>query len=108
MNIKERKEKEALVISLEGRLDTTNYNELERKLSMIYDDKPVNILMDCSQLQYISSSGLRVMLMFLKRSKTAGVKFVLCSLQDPIREIFDISGFTGIFEIFATCDEALK
>jgi len=70
-----------------------------------HEDK---ILIDCSNMDYVSSSGLRILLMALKKITLAKGKFVLCSLQDNIREIFEISGFTNIFEIYGNKEEALK
>ena len=108
MKITEIKKGSALVLNIEGRLDTTNYGILESKLNDIYDHKPVNIIMDCKGLDYVSSSGLRVLLMFLKKAKASKVSFALCNLQDSIKEIFDISGFTSIFEIYDNQEEALE
>jgi anti-anti-sigma factor len=59
-------------------------------------------------MDYVSSSGLRILLMALKRITMAKGKFVLCSLQENIREIFEISGFTTIFEIYSNEEDALR
>jgi anti-anti-sigma factor len=64
--------------------------------------------MDCQHMDYVSSSGLRILLMALKRITQARGKFVLCNLQENIREIFEISGFTTIFEIHPTKEDALS
>ena len=66
------------------------------------------IIANCANMDYISSSGLRVFLMTLKKIKGAGGKLVICALQDNIKEIFDISGFSNFFEMFASQEEALK
>lgn len=83
-----------------GRVDTTNYNEFENTVKevIVKDIKYLN--MDCSELVYISSSGLRVFLTVQKFMSSNGGKFSLHSLQPGIKEIFDISGFSQIFNIF--------
>ena len=82
--------------------------QLEHRLEAVSKLAEKNIVIDCSELHYISSSGLRVFLMALKKISAAGGRFRLCSLQDNIREIFEIAGFNTIFSIFGTVDEATK
>ncbi|MBP6978548.1 MAG: STAS domain-containing protein [Bacteroidales bacterium] len=96
------------ILELKGRLDTTNYSFLEEKIMKLIEDHHHNILVDCNDLSYISSSGLRIMLMGLKKINLVKGKFFLCCLQENIREIFEISGFTSIFSIYSTRQEALK
>ena len=107
MELSEQKTDQCLVIGIAGRLDTTNYSLLEQKLMALLDDQQDKILMDCSQMDYISSSGLRILLMALKRIKAMNGRFALCGLRENIHEIFEISGFTSIFEIHPSREEAL-
>jgi len=108
MELSEQKNDKCMIIGITGRLDTTNYSLLEKKLMDLIDNREEKILVDCSKMDYVSSSGLRILLMALKKITMAKGKFVLCCLQENIREIFEISGFTNIFEIYATQEEALK
>jgi len=108
MELKEQKTEKCMVISIHGRLDTTNYSILEKKLMDLIEHHEDKILIECSDMDYVSSSGLRILLMALKKITLAKGKFALCSLQDNIREIFEISGFTNIFEIYGTKEEAFK
>jgi anti-sigma B factor antagonist len=96
------------ILGIDGRLDTANYGVLEAKLADLLASGKLRILVDCSKLDYVSSSGLRVFLNGLKKVTAAQGKFVLCGLQENIREIFEISGFSDIFEIFPARDQALK
>lgn len=96
------------MIGIRGRLDTTNYNILEKKLMELIDQQQDRLLVDCSDMDYVSSSGLRILLMALKKVTMTKGRFVLAGLQENIREIFEISGFTNIFEIHPTVDDALK
>ncbi len=108
MAIKEGKKGNFLVMDLSGRLDTSNYGELEKNLLEVMERGEKDIAINCSDLHYISSSGLRVFLMALKKITSSGGRFHLCCLQDNIREIFEIAGFNSIFSIFTTLDEATK
>lgn len=108
MEVNENKIGNFSVINLSGRLDTSNFEELEKKLFDIIDNGKIEILVNCSGLIYISSSGLRVLLIALKKIKSVGGKFYLCCLQENIREIFEIAGFTSIFSIFDTFEEAVQ
>ena len=108
MNITFKKEGDINIVSLEGRLDTTNYGELEHHLSSLTDNDENKILLDLEKLEYVSSSGLRILLMFLKKIKTMQGRFMLCSMSADIKEIFEISGFINIFEIYDDSESALK
>ena len=98
MELIEKNTEKCMIIGIKGRLDTINYSILEKRLMELLDQNVIKILVNCSQMDYVSSSGLRILLMALKRITMAKGKFVLCSLQENIREIFEISGFTTIFE----------
>jgi len=108
MEINEQVTDQCLIIGITGRLDTTNYSILEKKLMELIDSNHTKILVDCSKMDYISSSGLRILLMALKKITLVKGKFVLCGLQENIHEIFEISGFTSIFEIYLSKEDALK
>jgi len=108
MELIEQKKDQCVIIGIEGRLDTTNYAVLEKKLMDLVDSHHDKILVDCSKMDYISSSGLRILLMALKKVTLIKGKFALCCLQENIHEIFEISGFTSIFEIHLSREDALK
>ena len=105
MELKESKKGIYLIIEIIGRLDTSNYGELENKLLAALENGEKEIVINCAGLNYVSSSGLRVFLMALKKIKAVEGHFALCSLQDNVREIFEIAGFTTIFRIYNTLDE---
>lgn len=108
MKIKKQKINENIVLEIAGRLDTTNYSELDEIFTDYISKNEIKIIVDCKNMDYISSSGLRVFLTALKKINVAKGKFFLCGLQDTIQEIFKISGFTSIFKIFDNQEEALK
>ena len=108
MELIEQKTDRCVIIGILGRLDTTNYSILEKKLMELIDSNHDKILVECSKMDYISSSGLRILLMALKKITLMKGKFALCGLQENIHEIFEISGFTSIFEIHISKEDALK
>lgn len=106
MELSIEKQQHAIIISIIGRLDTSNYMQLENELlGMI--TKGAAVLMDCTRLDYVSSSGLRVMLLALKKAEQTGAMLALCGLQPTILEIFKISAFNKIFRIYKDKEEAL-
>jgi anti-anti-sigma factor len=95
-------------IQVEGRIDTTNYNEFESAVNEVLSDNTRQIYLDCGELNYISSSGLRIFLTIQKKMMAAGGKLKLYGMQPAIREIFDISGFSSIFSIYADKQAAMQ
>lgn len=98
MTISADKKGSKLVLSLEGRLDTTTAPELEQELGTYLDD--VNdITFDCNGLEYISSAGLRVLLSAQKAMNKKEGKLVVKNINDTIREVFEVTGFTDVITI---------
>lgn len=108
MELTERKSGDIAVISIIGKVDTTNYGELEKFISEILKKEVSKILINCEQLEYIASSGLRIFLITLKQIKKINGKLVLCSFNDVVREVFEMSGFSTLFDIRISEEEALK
>lgn len=96
------------VLKVEGRVDATNFMEMETEVIRLFDEGKTSIIIDCSGLVYISSSGLRVFLIAQKKAMAKNGKLFLCCMQPLIKEIFDISGFTTIFRIYGTLEETLS
>ena len=107
MELKEEKTEKCTIVGISGRLDTTTYSILEKMLNELIDGQQDKILLECSEMDYVSSSGLRVFLMALKKITQIKGRFIICGLQENIREIFEISGFTKVFEIYNTAGEAI-
>jgi anti-anti-sigma factor len=107
MDIKQEVNEKAIILSLSGRLDTLNFPLLDNEMTALIGKKQKDIILDCQDMDYVSSSGLRVLLKSLKQAKAAGGRFVICSLQPQITQIFKISGFDHLFEIFTTKNQAL-
>jgi len=108
MNIKEVKTEKATVLILEGRLDSTTSGVLEKRILALTGAGEKNFVVDFTSMDYISSAGLRVLLMAAKILKKVGGKVVLSALCANVKEVFDIAGFTSIFTICATQEEAIQ
>jgi anti-anti-sigma factor len=108
MPIKIRQQGATTIVEIEGRLDTTNYAAFEAEAVALLTNGSSAFVFDCAALSYVSSAGLRAMLSLRKRSQAAGIRMRLCRLQPAVYQVFEISGFTGIFELFPTLEEALR
>lgn len=87
------------IVSLEGELDTAHAMEVEQAMQPLHDVNGKDIVVDCLKLDYIASSGLRILLGLLKSAKSQGNKVVLKDLNDEIKDVFKMTGFIDIFDI---------
>ena len=94
-------------VTLTGRLDSVTSSGLEKSLQPLFETAGTRTLVDFSALSYVSSAGLRVILMAAKRAKQSQGKLVLCGLQPHVREVFEISGFLKILDVVADRAAAL-
>jgi len=106
VKIQESKSGSAVVLELDGRLDASTSDILEKKIMHFLGAGEKCFILDFNRLDYISSAGLRVILMAAKKTGGIGGKIVLSSLKEHVREVFDIAGFTAIFPICSTREEA--
>lgn len=86
------------VMYFEGRLDTAVAATVEKELQPLADCNGHDIVLECSRLEYISSSGLRLFLKVLKNAKAVGSHVYIKGLNDNIRQVFAMTGFIGLFE----------
>jgi len=108
MNIKNEKIGDFSVLKINGRIDTIHSSALEGEVNQVFDSGEKNLIFDCGGMDYISSSGLRVFLITQKKVIQLKGKLHLCNMQPAIQEIFRISGFSNLFRIFDTQEEALE
>lgn len=106
MEILGKKEGNVSIISLSGRLDAYSANDLETKLNSMIDAAQIRMIVSLENLEYISSSGLRVLLAALKKVRKQQGDIKLSCLKPYIKEVFDIAGFTQLFNIFDTDESA--
>ena len=107
MNIETEHRDDILIIRPLGRLDSSNSAELEQWLTEHLDAGCQRLALDFSALNYISSAGLRVVLLAGKKLRASSGKLVLTSLQPMVRDVFDMSGFLTLFAVTDSLDEGL-
>lgn len=90
---------EVLIVRLAGRLDSSAAPGAEQSFAGVLKGGPAHLAIDLSRLEYISSAGLRVLLIVAKKVQQLQGKVALCGLTPNVREIFAISGFDAIFSI---------
>lgn len=96
-----------LVITLNGRIDATSAKELEQHSLTLVEGGERQLVFDFSRVDYISSAGLRVFLLIAKRLGAVQGSLRLCAMNATLRDVFDISGFSKLFTIVPTLQEAL-
>ena len=84
--------------TFDGEMDTVAAVEAEKVLKPIYDSHGKDVFIDCSGLEYIASSGLRILLSILKGAKANGSRVVMRGVNDDIKNVFQLTGFINIFE----------
>lgn len=87
-----------LTVSVKGRIDTITSHELEKEISGELGNFD-SLIIDCSDLEYISSAGLRVLIVTQKNLKPDNIPFVIKNTNNAIREIFRMSGFDKLLKI---------
>lgn len=87
-----------LVVLLEGRLDTLAAPQVEKDLKSLNDNNGQDIILDCTELTYISSSGLRLFLGIMKIAKMNGNHVYITGINNEIRNVFAMTGFINLFE----------
>ena len=90
------------MMTLEGRLDTLSSLQVGRDMRVLYDCEGHDIILDCTNLEYITSSGMRLFLDLLKVARSKGSKCTLVGLSKEIYEVLDEVGFINLFEIRET------
>lgn len=96
-----------LIISVAGRIDGMNAQEFHENLDKEISGSDNPVVLDLEKLSYISSAGLRSILLVAKTLQGRKTKFILCSLPDPIKEIFEIAGFDKIINVLESRSDAI-
>lgn len=96
------------IMELKGRLDSNTSKDLDEAFSKLFINGVYNILLDLSGLEYISSAGLRILLMAVKTINKNEGRLALCSMNEFVKEIFEIAGFTPLFQVYSDREEAMQ
>ena len=108
MEIVKNENNDVVSLSFKGRLDAVSAPDAEKEVNAVLSAGSNQLLISLKDLEYISSAGLRVLLVAAKGIRSSNGKIILCSLSDNVKEVFEISGFSSIFNIVDSEEEALQ
>ena len=99
MDVKIIEKDNVLTAVLNGRLDTAVSQEVSAAIQPLIDQADKTLVLDCKDLSYISSSGLRIFLTIRKEASSKGGKVIIENINDEIKKVFMMTGFFNLFEI---------
>lgn len=108
MQMSTAKKGKVSVVTVTGKIDTPNAPELEQQVLALIGQGEKFLAFDLAQTDYVSSAGLRVFLVALKKVQALGGTVCFAGTQPPVHQVFDASGLSLRLKLFATLDEALK
>ena len=88
-----------VVATLCGELDTAAAPAAEQALQPLLSSQGKDIIIDCTRLEYIASSGLRILISILKGAKAGGSKVIMRNMNEDIKTVFKLTGFINLFEL---------
>ncbi len=99
MEVRITEKENVISVAMVGRLDTAVSQEVAGKMQPVLDQAQKTIILDCKELSYISSSGLRIFLTVRKAAAAKGGKVIVRDINNEIRQVFMMTGFLNLFEI---------
>jgi anti-anti-sigma factor len=108
MEIAEEKQGGVMILAPRGRVDSVSSSLLESALLKSLEAGETRLAVDCGAVEYISSAGLRVLLMLVKKLQGNDGRLVLCAMPESVRLVFELAGFLPLFEIEDSREAALS
>jgi anti-anti-sigma factor len=109
MDISDRKiNKNLWLVSVDGRLDQQETELFETYLTKLLDKGHNRLLIDLSEVTYVNSGGLRCLVTVWRKAQEQGGDVFLCSLNERISQLFDVVGFSKVFNIYSSQDSAIQ
>ena len=99
MDIKINQQENKTIVVLNGRIDTSNADQFQQDVAPLLEGENPDIDIDCTDMSYTSSQGLRIFLMLQKSVMARGGKMVMRNMNPQVKEVFDITGFSNIITI---------
>ena len=99
---------DVISIILKGRIDASVAPDIEQKLLSLISEGSRKLITDLSEVWFISSAGLRALLAVLKEAKRKGGDLRLAGIQGQVQEVLDLTGFSTIFKIYASAEDAAR
>ncbi len=107
MEISEEHIGDTCVVTAKGRLDGGASAAFAEQIGNLISASRPKLLIDFAGVDFVTSAGLRAVLLLVKKVKAAGGTFALCNVQDSVREVLDITGFTGMLSIHPARADAI-
>lgn len=107
MEIDVRNDGSALIVSVTGRIDTLSSSEFQNRLEELLQQVPQELVLDFARLEYVSSSGLRSIVVIAKKIWNQGGKLGCCALQPVVRDVFEVSGLGAKIDLFDSVSQAM-
>lgn len=99
MDVKITKDEGKTLVTLSGRVDTTNAEQFQKDIAVLYEVNEPDFVLDCADMDYTSSQGLRIFLMLQKYVTSKSGSMVMTNMKPQVKEVFDITGFSSIINI---------
>jgi len=99
MEVNTSRENNTITVHFSGRMDTPGAQEITPQMNALAEEADKTIILDCTDLSYISSSGLRIFLTLRKAALDKGGKIIVRNICDSIRSVFMMTGFLNLFEV---------
>ena len=107
MDIHSEQQEGVLILKPHGRIDSANAHDFQQSLTAAIDDQQSAVVADFQDISYMSSAGLRAVLIVAKALRQRGARFALCSMTPVIADVFTISGFSKVITVLDSRAEAL-
>lgn len=108
LEILKEKKGEITIMNIKGAINAHTVNEFEKALEQCVSNREFKLLINCKELDYISSAGLGALMGVIETIKTNGGDIKLCNTSNSVYRVFDILGFTELFQIFNSLEEGLE
>ena len=108
LTLTDERQDDVVILTVSGRLDGVGAPEVEARCCALIRDGATRLLLDLADVDYVSSAGLRSLLVAAKAMKSANGSLLLCCLSPMVREVMDISGFDKILNLATDRDTALS
>ena len=96
------------VLALSGRIDSTNAEQLNARVSKLFATGEKHLVVDLKEVLYLTSAAFRVLLVATDEAERSAAQFALCSVLGQVRELFEMGGLLDAFTIHASREEALR
>jgi anti-sigma B factor antagonist len=107
LDIAEERSGEVTIVGINGRVDTRSARPFQDKLTGLFKDGRSRVMVDCRNVNYISSAGCRALLVACQAAERSAAKLALCNLSTEMRHVFELAGLIEHFAIYPSREEGI-